>query len=231
VRFAHLFVDEVQDASPIELRVLVDLCDKDQSITLAGDTAQRMLAGDDVHAHGSEHEFDWNALLDELGVPHMQLEPLKVSYRSTAEITGFARAVLGPYVSAGEAVAFLADALRQLAQESPDANVALLSRFGAQADIYYEGLARAEVPNVRRITKQDFTWEPGFDVTDVRQTKGLEFDEVILLDVNASSYPDNSQARHTLYVGATRAAHELWCTTSDNVSPIVRAALATDRPS
>jgi len=243
VRFAHLFIDEVQDASPIELRVLVDLCDKEQCITLAGDTAQRMLAGEDLHADGTE--FDWNGLLDELGVPHMQLAPLKVSYRSTAEITSFARGVLGPYaheaepiatrhgppvelfefVSPGEAVAFLADALRQLAVESPDANVALLSRFGPQADIYYEGLLRAEVPNVRRVTKQDFTWEPGFDVTDVRQTKGLEFDEVVLLDVNASSYPDNSQARHTLYVGATRAAHQLWCTTSDAVSPIVRGAL------
>jgi DNA helicase-2/ATP-dependent DNA helicase PcrA len=254
LRFAHVFVDEVQDASPIELATLIDLAEPhdpkraaEKCITLAGDAAQRM--SDEGEDRG---ELDWNELLDELGVPHVKLEPLKVSYRSTAEITGFARGVLGAFAhdaepiatrhgppvelfefaSPGEAVAFLADALRTLAREAPDANVALLARFGPQADVYYEGLVRAEVPNVRRVSKQDFTWEPGFDVTDVRQTKGLEFDEVVLLDTNAASYPDTAPARHALYVGATRAAHQLWCTTSDEASPVVKAALAaSDRPS
>lgn len=65
------------------------------------------------------------------------------------------------YASAGEAVAFLADALKQLADEDPLANLALIARFGPQADVYFEGLLRAEVPNMRRVAKQDFTWEPG----------------------------------------------------------------------
>jgi DNA helicase-2/ATP-dependent DNA helicase PcrA len=243
-----VFIDEVQDASPIELAILIDLAELsggrsagERSVTLAGDAAQRL--SDEGQDRG---ELDWNALLDELGVPHTTLEPLKVSYRSTAEITSFARSVLGPYAheaepiatrhgppvelfdftSPGEAVAFLADALRTLAREAPDANVALLARFAQQADVYYEGLLRAEVPNVRRVAKQDFTWEPGFDVTDVRQTKGLEFDEVILVDTNAASYPDTAPARHALYVGATRAAHQLWCTTSDAPSPLVQAAIS-----
>src|SRR4029078_1963222 len=107
-----------------------------------------------------------------LGVVGCQysLEPVKVSYPSPAEITSFARGVLGPFAheaepiatrngppvelftfaSAGAAVAFLSDALRDLAAAAPDANVALLSRFPQQADVYYEGLLRAEVPNVRR---------------------------------------------------------------------------------
>ncbi len=241
LRFAHVFIDEVQDASPIELAILMDLADKNKSITLAGDAAQRM--SDEGLDRG---ELDWNGLLDDLGVPHTTIEPLKVSYRSTAEITSFARAVLGKYAheaepiatrhgppvelfeftSPGEAVAFLSDALRTLAREAPDANVAIVSRFAQQADVYYEGLLRAEVPNVRRVAKQDFTWDAGFDVTDVRQTKGLEFDEVILVDTNAASYPDSAPARHALYVGATRAAHQLWCTTSEEPSPVVRAALA-----
>ena len=91
IRFAHVFVDEVQDASPLELRVLLELTGKERCITLAGDVAQRMLdEGDD------RGEFDWNALLDGLGVAHTTIEPLKVSYRSTAEITHFARSILGP---------------------------------------------------------------------------------------------------------------------------------------
>ena len=245
VRLAHLFVDEVQDASPVEMRVLVDLTGADRCVTLAGDIAQRMLIdGDD------RGEFDWSALLRDLDVPHTTIEPLKVSYRSTAEITTFARTVLGPFAhdaepiatrhgppvevftfsSAGEAVAFLADSLRQLAREEPYANVALVARFPQQAEVYFDGLSRAEVPNVRRVAAQDFTWEPGFDVTDVRQTKGLEFDEVVLLETTATSYPDSPQARHALYVGATRAAHQLWCVASDKPSPMVVAATAASVP-
>jgi DNA helicase-2/ATP-dependent DNA helicase PcrA len=253
----HLFVDEVQDTSPVELKVLLDVAaglkedgraDPSQlSVTLAGDIAQRMRDDEEQHI-----EFDWDATLKELGVPGGagMIEPLKVSYRSTAEITSFARSVLGPlaheaepiatrhgppvelfsFASAGEAVAFLSDALRELAASEPDANVALLSRFPQQAEVYYEGLVRAEVPNVRRVRKQDFTWERGFDVTDVRQTKGLEFDEVILLETTASSYSESPQARHALYVGATRAAHQLWCLASETPSKLVTGALATQSP-
>jgi DNA helicase-2/ATP-dependent DNA helicase PcrA len=240
LRYAHLFIDEVQDANPIALRVLIDLTGKDRCVTLAGDVAQRML-----DEHDENVEFDWNELLTELDVPHTTLEPLKVSYRSTAEITTFARSVLGPFAheaepiasrhgppvelfqfaSPGEAVAFLADALKDLARDEPYANVALVSRFPQQAEVYYDGLSRAEVPNVRRVAAQDFTWDAGFDVTDVRQTKGLEFDEVILLDTNASSYPDSPQARHALYVASTRAAHQLWCVASDKPSALVTTAL------
>ena len=253
---SHLFVDEVQDCSPIELKVLLDVAagtkedgraDPTQlSVTLAGDMAQRMREDDEQHI-----EFDWDMTLKELGVPGGagMIEPLKVSYRSTAQITSFARAVLGPlaheaepiatrdgppvelfsFASAGEAVAFLADALRELSSNEPEANVALLSRFPQQAEVYYEGLIRAEVPNVRRVRKQDFTWERGFDVTDVRQTKGLEFDEVILLETTSSSYGETPQARHALYVGATRAAHQLWCITSDAPSKLVVTALETQK--
>jgi DNA helicase-2/ATP-dependent DNA helicase PcrA len=238
--YHHMFVDEVQDSSPVQLRVLLGMCSKDLCVTLAGDSAQRMLEDDDERG-----ELDWNELLTELEVPHVKLEPLKVSYRSTAEITRFARGVLGPlahdaepiatrsgppvelfsFASQGEAVIFLADALKQLARTEPYANVAILARFPQQAQVYYEGLERADVPNVRRIAKLDFTWEPGFDVTDIRSTKGLEFDEVVVVDVNESSFPDSPQARHALYVGATRAAHQLWCISSDKPSPIAKSAL------
>jgi DNA helicase-2/ATP-dependent DNA helicase PcrA len=173
-----------------------------------------------------------------------------VSYRSTAEITQFARAILGPlshetvpettregppvelfqFASVGEAVAWLAEALKQLARDEPDANVAVVSRFAQQADVYFDGLARAEVTAVRRVAKQDFAWEPGVDVTDIRQTKGLEFDEVILIETTSASYPVTPAARHALYVGATRASHQLWCVTSDAPSELVTAALESPSP-
>lgn len=242
LRYAHVFVDEVQDASPVALKILLDLAGPERCVTLAGDVAQRMLEDDD-----SRGEFRWEQLLEDVGAAATKLSPLKVSYRSTAEITSFARRVLGPYAheaepiasrhgppvelfafaSAGEAVAFLADALKDLLRSEPYANVALVARFGPQADLYFEGLMRAEVPSLRRVRRQDFTWEPGIDVTDVRQTKGLEFDEVVLLETSAPSYPTTAAARHALYVGATRAAHQLWCVAGEQVSPVVQEALAT----
>ncbi len=244
LRYAHLFVDEVQDASPIELRVLMSLVTKEQSVTLAGDIAQRMGGAEDERG-----EFDWSELLELLGVQGdglARVDALRVSYRSTAEITQFARGVLGAlahdsepiatrhgppvelfqFSSPGEAVAWLADALKRLALDEPDANVALIARFPQHAEIYFEGLSRAEVPNVRRVARQDFSWSPGVDVTDVRQTKGLEFDEVVLLETSAAVYPDDAAARHALYVATTRAAHQLWCVSTDAPSPILEEALA-----
>jgi DNA helicase-2/ATP-dependent DNA helicase PcrA len=245
--YSHMFIDEVQDASPVELEVLLGMVEgaspRDKSVTLAGDLAQRTSAqGDDPG------EFDWDKTLAALGAANegtAQMEALRVSYRSTAEITTFARRILGPlaheaepiaprhgppvelytFASIGESVAWLADVLKQLASDDPHANVALVSRFAPHADAYYDGLLRAEVPQLRRVAKQDFTWEPGVDVTDVRQTKGLEFDEVVLLETTAASYPDNAPARHALYVGATRAAHQLWCVSSEGPSPVVTQAV------
>ena len=49
--------------------------------------------------------FDWNHMLEELGVEARSLSPLRVSYRSTAEITTFARSVLGPFAHEAEPIA------------------------------------------------------------------------------------------------------------------------------
>jgi DNA helicase-2/ATP-dependent DNA helicase PcrA len=92
----------------------------------------------------------------------------------------------------------------------PRATVALLARHAEQADRYFEGLRRAEVASLRRVRAQEFTFRPGIDVTDVRQVKGLEFDYVVLLDVNASSYGGDDESRHLFHIAATRAAHQLW---------------------
>jgi DNA helicase-2/ATP-dependent DNA helicase PcrA len=86
---------------------------------------------------------------------------------------------------------------------------------------YARGLHNAEVPNVRLIADQDFPFRPGVDVTDVRQVKGLEFDYVVLVEVTAQSYPEGAESRHLLHIAATRAAHQLWITTSDKPSPLL----------
>ena len=42
IKHAHIVLDEVQDFSPVEVQVLLDTCDNNQSVTLAGDVRQHI---------------------------------------------------------------------------------------------------------------------------------------------------------------------------------------------
>ena len=240
-RYAHVAVDEAQDRSAIEIKVLVETVDKDErggrSVTIAGDTAQRLVFDNNFSG--------WEELMSRTGHADIEVRPLKLSYRSTAEVMQLARDILGPelappdalvarsgapvelhqFASVGEAVAFLGDALRALLLREPSASVALIARYPEQADLYHSGLERAEVPSLRRVRRQDFSFASGVDVTDASQVKGLEFDYVIMVDVNAASYPDSLESRHLLHIAATRAAHQLWLIATDSPSPLLPASL------
>ena len=231
--YHHLMIDEVQDFAPVELAVLLDCTTPRRSITLAGDTNQGI---------APEHGFvSWTEMLERLGLPHACVEPLRISYRSTRQIVDCALHVLGPLMgderpqvprlgaevesfrfgSSGEACEFLVRMLRDLVHREPLASVALIARHAEQARLYFEALSAAEVPGLRLVADQDFCFRPGIDVTDVKQTKGLEFDVVILLDANQESYPDSDHARRLLHVAMTRAAHQLWITYTGSPSPLL----------
>jgi DNA helicase-2/ATP-dependent DNA helicase PcrA len=235
--YEHVLVDEAQDLSPLELGVVLSTVSRGQSITLSGDVAQRL--------HMNNGFTSWKGVLSELGLSHVEVEPLLISYRSTQPIIEFSREVLGPladtdapqatrggapvelfrFSHGGDAVGFLGESLRQLLQEEPLASIAVIARYPEQADLYFHGLSKAETPNLRRIADQDFPFRPGIDVTDIRQVKGLEFDYVVLVDVNESSYPTDDEARHLLHIGATRAAHQLWVLTSEKPSRLLPEVL------
>lgn len=233
LQYEHLFVDEAQDFSAVELAVLLDVTTSRRSITLAGDISQRLVMDNSFR--------DWHSLFCDLNIEGIEVEPLKIAYRSTREILELARDVLGPMSDAlpavaprtgapvemfiapepGVAVALIGDALRALMMREPRATVAVLARYADQADMYYEGLRRAEVPSLRRVRAQTFAFRPGVEVTEIREVKGLEFDYVILVDANASTFPDDLESRHLLHVGATRAAHQLWLVATGQPSPVL----------
>jgi len=242
LRYEHLFVDEAQDLAPVDLAVLTDIVSTGKSITLAGDTSQRLNVDTGFR--------DWPEVIEALEpglkksareAEHVAIEPLRIAYRSTREVMAFARAVLGPLAdpdepvaprsgapvelyelpSQGAAAAFLADALRPLFRREPRATVAILARYPEQADAYYEVLRVAEVPNLRRVRHYDFAFRPGVEVTEIRQVKGLEYDYVVLVDVNASSFPSDDEARYQLHIAATRAAHQLWIVSTGAPSPLL----------
>ena len=59
------------------------------------------------------------------------------------------------------------------------------------------------------------------EIAEIDQVKGLEFDYVILVDVDSRHFPDTPQARRRLHVGASRAIHQLWLISVATPSPIV----------
>ena len=237
IRYEHIFVDEAQDMSPVELAVVLDTSAEQQSVTLAGDIAQKL--------HLDNGFSDWRTVLQQLGLDHIEIEPLKLSYRSTHEILDFATDVLGPlrnevsgqatrygapvevfrFGDSGEAVGFLSESLRKLVSSEPLSSIAVIARYPEQADLYYKGLRHGEVPNLRRVADQDFSFRPGVDVTDVRQVKGLEFDYVVIVECNLTSFPVDNEARHLLHIAATRAAHQLWVFSTGDPSMLVPDAL------
>lgn len=236
VQYEHVFIDEVQDCAAIDIKVLVEcvhVVGGERSMTLAGDVAQRLTLDTGLG--------EFAPALEALGLPHVEVEPLQIGYRSTRQVLELAREVLGPlapktppiatrdgapverhrFHDQGTAAAFLASALRDLSVRESMASVALVARHAWQADVYWDVLSQSEIPNLRRVRAQDFPFRAGVDVTDVRQVKGLEWDYVILLDVTAQSYPAEDEARHLLHIAATRAAHQLWMIATGEPSPIV----------
>ena len=238
----HIAIDEAQDRSALEIKVLLEAVyapDDDpgkRSVTIAGDTAQRLVFDNNFAG--------WAELLAQTGQPAI-VRPLRLSYRSTAEVMMLAREILGPELAPdeplaarpgepvelhefgdlGEAVAFLADALRNLMAREPTASCAVIARHPEQADAYFDGLRRAEIPALRRVRRDEFNFQPGVDITDITQVKGLEFDYVVMVDVNAASYPDQHWARHMLHIGVTRAAHQLWLVSTGEPSTLIPTAL------
>jgi DNA helicase-2/ATP-dependent DNA helicase PcrA len=235
--YRHLAIDEVQDFSPVELQVLVDCLEKPRSLTLAGDLQQRV-----TPSEKSTTFAGWEGLFRLLDLDEADLQTLRVSYRSTRQITQFALGVLGPEAEAdsrpetvregppvesfefsesGECIAFLADALHRLAAEEPLASIAVLTPGPESSALYYQGLEASEVPRLEWVRAHHFSFRPGVAVAEIEQAKGLEFDYVILVDANRELFPATPTARRLFHVGVTRAIHQLWITSTSAPSPLV----------
>lgn len=235
LRYDHIAVDEAQDLSAVEIYPLLIAAGPRRSLTLAGDIVQKV-----VFDNGFE---DWETLLAQLGTEGTRVEPFRLTYRSTSEVVELAREVLGPLAPAeppravrsgapveafhfedtGEEIAFLAENLRSVMGREPNASVAVLTRYPERARFFARMLEDAEVPRLRLVDgPHAVTFAPGVDVTHIAQVKGLEYDYVVLCEANAATYADEVAARHLLHIGATRAAHQLWITSSGGApSPLI----------
>ena len=227
--FGHIVVDEAQDLTPMQLRMLGRRCPSG-SMTILGDIAQ----GTGVWAHDS-----WDEVLDHLptpaGVRHAEL---LVGYRAPAQVIELASRLLpvaAPQVQPVRSV-------RAGATEPTIAQVPS-HRVMARTVIEAETLARTHrslavvVPDalVREVeaalgrSRLDVgdAVRDGLDhrvtVVPARESKGLEFDAVIVVEPHriVSEAP---QGLRLLYVCLTRATKHLSIVHSDPLpEPLTRA--------
>jgi DNA helicase-2/ATP-dependent DNA helicase PcrA len=219
-RYVHLVLDEAQELSEVELRVLGQTVADHGSVTVAGDSAQQIGIGSCFRS--------WEATMEALGCGAAAPVVLETSYRCTAPILELAHHVLGPLAPAvkpratrdGAPVShsfaasemhlaiLLGEALSDLLDREPNAQVAIISREDDRARDLYHTLEQ-QLP-VRLVLDGRFTFEPGIDITSVAQVKGLEFEYVVIPDANADTYPADPASRRMLHVASTRAIHQLW---------------------
>jgi DNA helicase-2/ATP-dependent DNA helicase PcrA len=226
-----LVLDEAEDFSLFELAVLGKLLGEAASVTLAGDEAQQTASS----------FAGWQTSLATLGASDAATCRLPTTYRCPRPVADLARKLLGPLApespaqaaregapigvfrmpSEGQAHLFLFGALRDLIEREPSASVGVIAA-DADAARRFHALV-AELPESRLVLHGDFTFEPGIDVTDVDNAKGLEFDYVVVPDATASAYPMTPVARRRLHVAVTRASHQLWIVAGGSASPLLAA--------
>ncbi len=230
-RVRHLVIDEAQELSHVELQVLGRALAPGGTVIIAGDPAQQI--------DESTRFSDWSKVIEALGVESAEPSILETSYRCTEAIADFGHRVLGEMAPVSRprgskkgadvgrsqfrnemhATARLSDALRDLMKREPQAQVAILLRDMERARRLHASLP-PDLPS-RLVEAGEFRFEPGIEVATVRQVKGLEFDYVIVPDVSAQTYPDDSLSRRTLHVAATRAIHQLWLIATGTPSPLL----------
>ncbi|MCY9662039.1 3'-5' exonuclease [Paenibacillus chondroitinus] len=242
--FDHVVIDEAQDFSPFQVAVL-DSYTRNSSFTILGDLSQG------IHAYqGIKDWKEFSSLFQEEQGGYFELER---SYRSTMEIIQFANLVLQrgvenpllavPVFRSGNKVRVLQTDLKQriplllqaiaTLQQGTSSTIAVVARTEKQAEDLHDVLTKAGI-ETNLITSKQRVYRGGISVVPVYLTKGLEFDAVLLMDVTAAHYEATLMDAKLLYVGCTRALHELWLMAPGDLSPLVSTddadIVTTDSP-
>jgi DNA helicase IV len=195
--------------------------DRDRTVTLVGDVAQKIVMSRDF---GS-----WEELLTEAGFEESAPIKLTVSYRSTNQIIAlvsrFRGEVEAPAPPAGrngplpifiqvESLPVMAHIVGQWIEarlkESRKTLSAVICRWARQAEQLVEVLRKQGHASVRLGHRDQFDFSPGVVVTNVHQVKGLEFRNVLVVEPSEENYrAESEEGRNLLYVAMTRAEWRL----------------------
>ncbi|MDO8527887.1 MAG: AAA family ATPase [Deltaproteobacteria bacterium] len=219
----HIVIDEVQDFGLMEIRALLNALDQKRTVTLVGDTAQKIVMG---------RNFDsWEIMLKDAGFEETTPITLTVSHRSTQEIMEVAsrlrsdgagtmeaprtqRSGPSPTFIRAEGPQVLPNLVGQWIgarlKENPHALSSVICRWPKEAQKLVEELRKLGYPSVRLGHRDQFDFSPGVTVTNVHQVKGLEFRNVLIVEPSEENYKLTSEEeRNLLYVAVTRAEQRL----------------------
>ena len=209
----YLFIDEMQDYTPVQYAVFNKLypCRK----TILGDFAQNVIP------------FAENSLafLTQM-YPQAQTIEIRKSYRSTYEIMTFARQVgrdveIDPVQRHGTEPKVIACGNQMKVWETAliaagsiiaqgKGKLGIICKGFSQAEVLYRYLKEnlTEEEQIHLLTPDSQEFYEGVMVMSTAMSKGLEFDEVLIPDVNDQNYHTEYE-RGLLYVACTRAMHQL----------------------
>ncbi|MFI7492641.1 HelD family protein [Micromonospora echinaurantiaca] len=208
--FGHVVVDEAQDLSPMQCRVIARRSEHG-SITLLGDLAQ---------GTAPWAATDWRQSLAHLGKPEATVVPLTIGFRVPAAVVAFANRLLPALAvdvppaeslrrdgaldvrTVGDlSAATVAEVRAALAHEGSIAVIA--------ADDAVDGLRAAlATAGVEAATADDPAAGARVTVVPATLVKGLEYDHVIVVEP-AAIVAAEPRGLHRLYVVLTRAVSRL----------------------
>ncbi|MDD2270067.1 MAG: 3'-5' exonuclease [Candidatus Dojkabacteria bacterium] len=241
----YIVVDEAQDLSHVELATLAQVA-RNGNITLAGDLAQSIIPPFYI-----KDWADVKELIENLGHKEVSYHQLNKCYRTTVEIITFANKIFKDRFPKSyklpEAVLRHGEEIKKIIYQNEIKNLkeeetedfinlikgefekgavtcALICRDKKHANEVYEKIKDSEEEIGRDVvTYSQSDYKNGVLVLPVSHAKGLEFDAVIILDLNQERYPDNEYSTRLLYVAITRALHRLTIITNENIpdSPLL----------
>lgn len=234
-RYRHIVVDEAQDISPIEFRLL-RLSSVNNWFTILGDTAQQLTPYRGIRR--------WRDVERALGRSSVKVQHARTSYRSNQHITRFNNRILRlfdtyidapiPFGREGHRVeyhrhasvnAMYEDIVRQLDRIRSlnglnDAQIAVLVRDRSNLIRFGKFCQENGVAEVTPFGQESL--ESKTVLARIPDTKGLEYDAVIVLGVN-DSFASTTFNRKLLYLASTRAKHYLAIHCGGRPSPIMQA--------
>ena len=219
----HLLVDEMQDYTPIQYAVISKLfsCKK----TILGDNSQS------VNPYSSSSLFKIKEILPEADT----VELLK-SYRSTLEITNFAKILnpaskIIPIERHGEEPVItkslsVDDEMKIIKRmigafrKSGYSSLGIICKTQTQADKVYQAIKHLD-KDIHLLHFKSKEYHDGIIITSAHMAKGLEFDSVIIPFVDAANYHTELD-KSLLYIASTRAMHQLNLIYSQEITPFLK---------
>ncbi|TPR16298.1 RNA polymerase recycling motor HelD [Apilactobacillus timberlakei] len=229
-KMQYLFVDEMQDYSIAQLVYIKHAFPKTK-INLIGDSEQALFK------EVESPETLLNKLNKAFATKKSRLITLNRSYRSTYQITNFAKALLPngdkiePFNRQGPSPEIIIrhsekDGISSLIRKAnkelkTEGTVAVITKNLVEAKAVYQHITTKI--NSTLLADTDRSLPKGVVVMPIYLAKGLEFDSVIAWNISDENYNSNKLIG-TLYTIATRSMHHLSLISIGNVSPIIKNA-------